>query len=272
MVTSQSAKVDVFDLPLPEQFKDIVLKLRRARQHTEAFNRAAYEFWKSSDIYEGTPERDAQGGFVYLVTRVASPPAELGLFIGEAAHQLRSSLDHLMWLLARPKTPKEESNVQFPIVSKRARWKDTRYRMPGVPRGVRALVEQLQPYHSRKRPQTALLSQLQTISNWDKHRTFTTTGAGTMITESEVRITGRVEMTNFVSYTPILEVGAILARFEVTDFDPGSEVYMKPKTTVLPQFDQRMPEDIRGRPVYDLLVNCGEFIYRDILPQFARFF
>ncbi|MDQ6769909.1 MAG: hypothetical protein M3Z54_07980 [Gemmatimonadota bacterium] len=42
--------------------------------------------------------------------------------------------------------------------------------------------------------------------------------------------------------------------------------------SVIPQFDKEMPKEIRGRPVYAILVDCGQFIYRDILLQFARFF
>ena len=153
---------------------------------------------------------------------------------------MRSSLDHLMWLLARPKTAKQESDVQFPLLrplprvrgvnrdSSRKRFAGTSHMMPGVSRGVRTLVEGLQPYHSRKRPKTALLGQLNAISNRDKHRTLATTAVGTTATESDFRITGQAAVKNVEHFTPVLKAGAILVRCEVAYSVSGAEVYMKP--------------------------------------------
>ncbi len=272
---------------LPKQFDDILLKLRRAREHAEAFNSEAIAFWKRDDIYEGRPERDRKGRRLYRVTRVDTPPPELAVYIGESAHQLRSSLDHLMWLLAKPKTAKQENDVSFPIlkplppplpgrghnpVRRRRRFRGMSHTMPGVSRGVRTLVEALQPYHCRSWPHTALLGQIQAISNWDKHRTLMTTAAMTMATETHIRIEGRAELKNLEHFTPILEAGTILARFEVGDSDSGTDVYMKPETTVIPCFGKTMPKEIRLRPVYPMLYMCGRFIEEVVLPMFARFF
>lgn len=257
--------------PLPIEFSDILRKLRRADYHAEAFNGAAKDFWKSA-TYEAEPQRDRKGRFVYRVIRVDSPPPDLAIHVSEAAHHLRSSLDHLMWLLARPATTKREGDVQFPLVTRRARFATTKWRMPGVPRGVRTLVERLQPYHRRKWPQTALLGQLQAISNWDKHRTLMTTAAGTKSTEVAIRIIGRATLQNVEYFTPILKPNAILARFEAADVDDGTKVYMKPVTTVVPIFDPAMPPEIRERPVFATLHDCTNFIRDGVLPMFARFF
>lgn len=84
---------------LPIEFSDILAKLRRAHQHLELFNSEVKAFWKSEKRYDGAPQRDGKGRHIYRVTRVESPPPEIGIYIGEAVHQMRSSLDHLMWLL-----------------------------------------------------------------------------------------------------------------------------------------------------------------------------
>lgn len=269
--------------PLPDEFADILLKLRQADDHAEAFSSAAKEFWKSA-TYDSQPELDRKGIGIYRVTRVDSPPPELAIHISEAAHHLRSSLDHLMWLLARPTTTKEESNVQFPLVRSWPAFRGqhqtktvkghrgVRHMMPGVPRGVRTLVERLQPYHRRKWPETALLGQLQAISNWDKHRTLMTTAGGTVSIQTTLRIVGRATFRYIDQRTPILKPGAVLARFEVADFDNGTEVYMKPITTLVPIFDPAMPPEIRERPVYTVLHDCAGFIRTGVLPMFVRFF
>lgn len=252
---------------LPIEFSDILRKLRRAHEHASAFNDAAQKFWRSK-VYAGEAQRDRQGRGVYRVTRVDARPPELGIYIGDAAHQLRSSLDHLMWLLANPVTEKEERDVQFPLVGSLAAFRGrkqtktqrgysgTSHMMPGVPRGVRTLVERLQPYHRRKWPQAALLGQIHAISNWDKHRALTTTAGGLVATETVFRIQGRATLKSVEHFIPVLKPGAILARFEVGDFDVGTTVYMKPVTTLVPQFDEGMPKEIRRRPIFDTLNNC----------------
>jgi len=269
--------------PLPRQFDALLLKVARAHGHTEDFLESAKAFWRTA-TYDSEPRVDGRGRGVYWVSRVDSPPLELALHVSEAAHQLRSSLDHLMWLLARPVTPREEREVQFPITSSshvfrgrhgtktRPGLRGVRHMMPGVSRGVRTLVESVQPYHRRKWPQTALLGQLQAISNWDKHRSLTTTAGGTVSTETTIRIVGRATFRSVEQFTPILKPGAILARFEVADFDHGTELYMKPVTTLTPIFDPSMPPEIRERAVYATLHDCAAFIRTVVLPMFARFF
>jgi hypothetical protein len=255
---------------LPEKFDDISRKLGRGLEHAKAFNDAAQVFWKS-EVYAGKPDVDRKGRGIYRVARIDPPPPELAMLIGESAHQLRSSLDHLMWLLAKP-AKKEESKVQFPITSTYARYLGARWMMPGVPRGVRTLVERLQPYHSRRWPQTALLGQLREIANWDKHRTLITTAVAPVVTDPIFRIVGRATIKNVEVFRPVLKANAILIRWEVGDFEDGTTVYVKPITTIIPQFDKRLPKEIRGRPIFDTLNDCRLFIRNEVLPVFARFF
>ena len=73
-------------------------------------------------------------------------------------------------------------------------------------------------------------------------------------------------------FRPVLKPDAILLRWEMAYADKGTEVQVKPVTTVIPQFDEGMPTEIRGRPVYDTLYYCRTFIEAEVLPAFARFF
>lgn len=255
--------------PLPSEFDNLLVKLRRADEHIEAFNTAAKEFWKG-DVYAAEGQKDRKGRRVYRVTRVDLPPPALALHVSDAAHQLRSTLDHLIWLLARP-TLKEEDKVAFPIVSHRRQWRPTRYKTPSVRRGVRTVIESLQPYHRRKWPDTYLLAQLQAISNWDKHRVLMTTVARVLDNKVRVRTDGRVQFGRVEHFLGVLKPGAILFRFEVTNSDHGAEVKVKPETTIVPVFEGHLHKDIRGRPVADMLIRCSQFIEREVLPRLAGF-
>jgi hypothetical protein len=261
-----------------------VAKLGRAHQHLEAFNSEAQRWWKSEEHYGGAPKFDRHGRLLYVVRHVVLPPPEIGIYIGEAAHQMRSSLDHIMWLLAKPTTPKQEANVQFPLLStprrirgirritSRNRFKGVLHTMPGVSREVRTLVESLQPYHSRKWPQTALLGRLQAISNRDKRRSLMTTGVVAEMTTSRIHTVGEVLLENVEHFNPVLKPGAVLVRAKVAYARESAEVKMKPETTVRPHFDNATPIQVRGQPVYAVLFDCLTFINADILPLFARFF
>jgi hypothetical protein len=259
---------------MPNPVEDIVRKLDRAHDHTHAFHRAANSFFKSHG-YTCRAERDRNRRLVLRVVAVDDPPPLLGILIGEASYQLRSVLDHLMYLLAKPTTPKEERQVQFPLAKSRAEFlglnghRGTKHMMPGVPNGVRALVERLQPYHSRKWPQTVLLGRLREISNWDKHRTLATTATRVHLTEPNISFEGEVTLRSVKNLRGILKPGAVLSRAEVT-YGPHGKVKMNPKLTVIPVFDNRMPKEIRGRPVISTLQDTQRFI-EDFLPMFEQF-
>src|SRR5258708_3115833 len=63
----------------------------------------------------------ADGAVVYRIERVIKVSERWPLIVGDAIHDLRSALDHLMWQLAivhlgRVPTAKEAPNIQFPEV------------------------------------------------------------------------------------------------------------------------------------------------------------
>lgn len=258
--------------PLPHQFDDIQRKLTRANAHTKTFNNLVKDFWKSAR-YDSEGKTDYKGRLVCFVTYVDQVPPDLSLLISESAHQLRSALDHLMWMLARPQGAKQEGNVQFPLVRSRKKYiSGTDHMMPGVRRGVRTVIESLQPYHSRKWPKTALLGQLRAISNWDKHRSLLTTMGATTVMESKITLIGGARIGRVEHFRPILKPGAIIARIEVLESPPGSEVRVKPNSQLLPVFDEGAPKEIEGLGVVDTLLDCARFIRIEVLPRFAKFF
>jgi hypothetical protein len=191
--------------PGPElsPLNDIGWKISRAQEHLNAVSEALDAFY-SSDFYIVRVESNTHGRYIHRVVSVVAAPPSIGILIGEAAHQMRSVLDHLMWQLAgKPADEKEAAKVQFPIFTGRAQFYGWRkktggkyrgfdYMMPGVHPRVKTLVEGLQPYHYRKRPKTILLRQLQVISNWDKHRALMTAAAFVTDTDLNLRLTSKM--------------------------------------------------------------------------------
>lgn len=270
----------------PKEFDGITRKLARAHHHIQVFNRTAQMFWRQEHVYRARPDTDRRGRYVYRIIEVKDPPLELSVCIGEAAQQMRTSLDHLMWMLAKPRL-EQEHKVSFPIVDAlfdyRGSWprrkvrpkdkpKGTRRFMPGVSRGVRTLVESLQPYHSRTWPETRLLGQLRDISNWDKHRHLVTAAAGLTTIEPNLVLAPGIKLKNIETFRRVLKPGAILARFEVEGGEPGAEMKMKPEIEITPQFGERAPESVRGQAIEPLLRNCFAFLTGTVMPRFFKFF
>ena len=100
------------------------LKLDRAREHIDAAKDAVDALIKTQPYALGRELEDEGAKHVYRFTRYSDPPLEIGLRVGDAVHNLRSSLDHLALALANKgadtvgvvMTPEEEAGIQFPIV------------------------------------------------------------------------------------------------------------------------------------------------------------
>lgn len=109
------------------------------------------------------------------------PPAKIGLIAGDAIHNLRSSLDHLVVALAQEgsrasgvtMTLKEERRLQFPIVSSFVEWERqmSGNRLLYVDEAARVIIESNQPFRVKPaNPKLAHLLTLSELDDADKHR------------------------------------------------------------------------------------------------------
>lgn len=90
-------------------------KVERAKHHVGELQAAVAEFFETHP-YEVIPENDTEAGQrLYKVSKVAPPPDSLSLIAGDIVHNLRASLDLLVWQLveANGKTPTKSDG--FPI-------------------------------------------------------------------------------------------------------------------------------------------------------------
>lgn len=104
-----------------------------------------------------------------------------GIILGDALHNLRSALDHLVAQLVLLNTGKRSTNANaFPIcdagstywsIGKKGEPSKRETTLKGVSDAHKALIDEMQPYRTRI-PPTAIhaLSALRDLSNHDKHR------------------------------------------------------------------------------------------------------
>ena len=97
--------------------------------------------------------------------------------IADCIYSLRCCLDHLVYAIACheafPKSPRYEGKLQFPIARDKADFDDAiarRMQLGTISDPVRAEIERYQPYNRPHPDFPPLLSILQELSNWDKHR------------------------------------------------------------------------------------------------------
>lgn len=247
-------------------------KVARAEQHLKEAKTIADAFIQS-DFYGIRGKQDSKGRLCILIDRVSQMPSEFAILIGDAANNLRSALDHIAFVFAKPKTVKEEEAVQFPLISKGKDFRSSSIRrLPGVQRRVRAAIERLQPYHSKKNPNVKLLWYVQAINNWDKHRSLTATVAGMVTSEYRVTFNPRkVVLLSHTTYNRIIEVGAVIARFEMGKPEHGAEVNVNTKLSAIPVFDKGMPEKLHKIPAVGVLSAAHDFVRDDVLPTFEKF-
>jgi hypothetical protein len=158
-------------------------KLDRAEEHLNVLDHEIGTYFEEHP-YRIFGEEETRGDYwhhtVYLeVSRF--PPDELwGPIIGDAVHNLRSALDHLVWELATPHARAETPRrIEFPIIlddpasNPEIRGAFTK-KLKCLRPESHAVIDGAQPYKTGDFHHPLWL--LQTLWNTDKHRTLHTTG------------------------------------------------------------------------------------------------
>ena len=101
-----------------------------------------------------------------------APPLRFGVILGDCVHNLRSSLDHVIWQVSMLDGGQPDAATQFPIASKSEAQFEAmaKSRIPGLSAKHRAVVKQAQPYTAGHAAASHPLAVLADLSNTDKHR------------------------------------------------------------------------------------------------------
>lgn len=159
---------------------DSWLKVERARQLLSGIYESLGDFLDGYELdipIENHADHE-RGCISVRVTALPSMPHNLGLIIGDIAHNYRCALDYLWWQLAvrnlgREPTEQEAKAIQFPIFDRPGSWGRHRY-FDFVSKDDVAFVEKHQPFSfDTTDGSCTALQGLNVLSNHDKHRVLT---------------------------------------------------------------------------------------------------
>jgi hypothetical protein len=128
------------------------LKVERAREHLDALY-ADIQEWSTSEPFRYVSEDDPVTGHSIIRVRTAGqglrPPDRLALLAGDAIHNLRAALDHLVVELAELGSGADQQ-TQFPIYDDSEKYDLAEERLIGrLRREHRTRIASLQPFHVR---------------------------------------------------------------------------------------------------------------------------
>ena len=264
---------------MPDPFESVLWKIGRAKMHFETAKQV-FKAFANTAPYGVFGDFDTQQRALRVrVSGVGVIPTEFALVVGDAAHNARSALDHLIFALARPRNRQEARGINFPIQKKRSDFlrninDPNRCPIPGVPRGVKTVIESLQPYHSRKRPDAKCLGELKALDDWDKHRVLAmsiSSVAGFKCTIKISKIKGTTALKRTQTFRRILKPGAIIARAEFANTLMGAEMQVNPEMDIQPVFDAGSPEEIKRLNALDVIRRSINFIETQVVPSFRHF-
>lgn len=148
---------------------DPYLKTNRAKEHLDDL-RERLRIFREDEPIRVTREDDVENQKYILRLKVKDVPEKFPLIVGDFLFCVRSSLDQLVWALAKITLPYPEG-TQFPILDTRDPKRFER-QTRGVPAGAVTIIESLQPYHGGDVAalRSHLLWRLNLLCNIDKHR------------------------------------------------------------------------------------------------------
>jgi hypothetical protein len=154
--------------------RSVLAKLGRADEHAQTI-KSHLKRWRDSNPYLITREHNAEFTRYSLVAHIAAQPplVQWSLIVGDAIHNLRSALDHLVYALAifesHQNPPPCHSSLQFTICVSDDEFIKTK-RLGRLSDPVRAAIKGFQPYIRKHPDLPPLLSILNKFENADKHK------------------------------------------------------------------------------------------------------
>ncbi len=84
---------------MSHQLDGVKAKIERAVKHIEQFDRDIHRFEREAYTVRLEPDVNARTLNLFLVDMgLGDPPVDLGLLAGEVVYQLRSALDHIVYI------------------------------------------------------------------------------------------------------------------------------------------------------------------------------
>jgi hypothetical protein len=157
------------------EFYSAKLKIDRAKQHIADLRREFDAFVHANpytrDIkFKHDPNEYSQMRDLRISIEFGKgihAPEILGLLIGDAAHNLRSALDHLIWELIGPTGTKQDKHLSFPTGDTWTNYESTIDGLHTTPRGAKKF---LKSFEAHRGGDGHALYGLHILDRTDKHR------------------------------------------------------------------------------------------------------
>lgn len=213
---------------MPESWR---LKLNRAEHHLQELEA---EICRYANLrpYRPVRRRQPKGKrhmWTYTVQFTREPDPKIALIVGDAAHNIRTALDHLAVAMS---AKSERGSASFPVED-RPIWEtgpdgtfiiaddDARDRfkrsVAGMTREAIALVKELQPYNFREHIPDNALRVLSIIDNADKHREITALRPAFQGATAILRFRDETLFSNSLGYR---DDGAEIGQFDFGSLSP----------------------------------------------------
>jgi hypothetical protein len=240
---------------------DPYLKTTRAKLHLEDLRERLAFFGK--EPCEFLREDDAKNGLHIIRMKVKDISDEIPLVFGDLLYCLRSSLDQLVWCLAKINaTPGYPKKTQFPILQERDIPRFNK-QTSGVPAKALEIIESLQPYNAPTPDgiREHLLWRLNKLCNIDKH--------------TRIPVHGTTGIVTWDTFVPFGSDKILLTQFDDNaemkfPLSLKSQVALNPRT---PEF-RVMFGDMYWKVQCDFagIEAIYEFVANSVIPRFAGFF
>jgi hypothetical protein len=145
-------------------------KIERANENIKNLEAEVAAF-THSDHYIVIRHFDRQAKEMVFRAQPQAIPSRFSVLAGEIVHHLRSSLDHVVWALARKRHPNPTFRIQFPICTESQEFIRAKKRgiIQGIAGSAQAIIEAVQPY-KKTPPRDDPLAILDDFSITDKHK------------------------------------------------------------------------------------------------------
>lgn len=235
-------------------------KLKRAEQHFEELKVEINSFL-ATNPYKVTSKLDTKTKKrIYYISSVRDIPENIALITGDIIQNLRSSLDHLAYMLYLLNSGDGDSgkHIYFPISKNATQYEIDKVRKTdGISDEARAKIDQILPYKGGNDK----LWQINELNNIDKHRLLLTVGSSFRSMDLGEYMTASAK-----DAFPNLELPSIEAFFRPADtlfpLKKGDILFIdKENAKELPNMQFRFdislnePGVVEGEPLIELLAS-----------------
>jgi hypothetical protein len=250
------------------------LKMNRARFHLENLDHAVQKWLEvHGDLVQEETDPDTGDDLIVVAAPTVSPADVISLIAADCIHNLRASLDQLVFSLSWAHTagplPKQVAEgCEFPIYGPREPTaKELRKRIGAVHPDAQSIIKDLQPHHAADAFASEKLWVLDQLWNLDKHRMLPVTVFG----QEAVQINPQALMPTEGSATYRVG-GPIRGKTEIVRFTgKRPDAYPNPKGAAVLGIAFGEGTPAYGHSVTGFLSGLADYLRDEVIGKLAPF-